>query len=124
MIEFDAGQNRHRLGAGISAPPVGTDDAGEDILQHRDVSKRLNDLKGSADAQPRQAMGWLTGDILAIERNRSLGRTNKAGDGLKKRGLAGAVRPNQAHDFVVVQIEGHLIDRSQAAKPARNAAYL
>src|ERR1700678_969407 len=124
MIEFDASQNRHRLGAGISTPPVGPDDAGDDILQHRDVAKRLNNLKGSTDAKPRQAMGWLTGDILAIERNRSLGRTNKAGDGLKQRRLAGAVRPDQAHDFVAVQIEGHLIDRPQTPKPARTAASL
>src|ERR1700677_2641373 len=124
MIEFDAGQNRHRLGAGISAPPVWADDAGDDILEHRNVAERLNDLKGAADAEPRQPMGWLTGDIRAIEYNRSFGRANEAGDGLKQRCLAGAVRPDQPYDFIALQIEGNLIDSPQTAERAGQAAYL
>src|SRR5665213_3682928 len=100
MIEFDAGQNGYRLGARIGASPIGSDYAGDDVLQHRGLAKWLNDLKGSTDAQPGQAMGRLTGDIEAIEHNRSSGGTNKDGDGFKNRRLAVPVRPDQANDFV------------------------
>ena len=65
-------------------------------------------------------MRRLTGDILAIERHGSLGGANEAGDGFEQRGLAGAIRPDQADDFVAFEVERHLVDRPQTAEPARD----
>ena len=46
-----------------------------------------------------------------------------AADAVEQRGLAGAVRPDQAADLAAPDIEGHAVHRDDAAKTHHNAEY-
>ncbi len=63
--------------------------------------------------------GW-RGDILAIEEEASAIRRHFAGDEVDERGLARAVRPDQADDLPLA--DGHVgrVHRGDAAKPLGN----
>jgi len=56
--------------------------------------------------------------ILPIEYNRALLRRERAGDHVEQRGLAGAVRTDQARDGAAPHLQRGAIDSLHAAKTA------
>jgi hypothetical protein len=67
-----------------------------DIVKRGEFGKRLHDLEGARQAESRRLIGFHPGDVLAIERYNPRACRCHAADSVDQRGLAGAVRPNQA----------------------------
>ena len=96
------------------APPVGG--AHEHVLEDAHVGERLGDLvraphAGAADVLPRGV-----GDVLAEELDPTPVGPIHAGDQVEERGLAGAVRPDDAQRFAFVQLHAQVVDDLHAAE--------
>ena len=70
-------------------------------------------------AMPRRTTSWGLRPVssVAVERDRALGRDVQAGDHVEERGLAGAVRPDEADDAAARDREVDVADGHQAAEP-------
>src|SRR5919204_2769701 len=95
--------------------------AGGDVLHHRHPRERLHDLEGSGEAEPRDPVGPLARDVMAVEMHMARRGRMHAGDQVDQRGLAGAVRPNEADDLALVDVEADVVDGLEPAEPARDA---
>ena len=95
-------------------PPVGGAD--EHVLEHAHVRERLRDLERTADALAAAILPRDTGDVLAVETDPTLVGPIHAGDQVEQRGLAGAVRPDDAQCFSVVQLHAQVVDDLHAAE--------
>src|SRR5262245_20830548 len=84
-----------------------------DGLPHFDPLLELRLLELNADAllERIDVAKW----IEAEDRDRSAIRDTQALDALERRGLAGAVRSDQAEDLAVVDLERHLVDGDRPA---------
>ena len=69
------------------------------ILEHRHAAERLRNLKRAGDAQPAALGRRQPRDVAALEQDASGIRRHRAGDDAEQRGLAGAVRPDDAERF-------------------------
>ena len=90
--------------------------ADADVVDHREVGKQRDVLEGAADAdlgdlvrRPRQDAGAFHQDVAGA-------RLIEPGEAIEERGLAGAVRSDQAEDGALVHVEGHAIQRDDAAE--------
>src|SRR4029079_2652299 len=63
-------------------------------------------------------------DASAVEGDRARLRSIDAGDEVEERRLAGAVRPDHAHDLALVDVEVEPVDHAQAAEGERDALQL
>src|SRR6185295_15693553 len=63
-------------------------------------------------------------DLAASEADGTLVGGEKAVDDIEQRGLAGAVRPDDAVDHPLRNAQRHLVDRLEAAEGARHAVKL
>ena len=97
--------------------------ADANIVHHREVGKQRDVLEGAADAdlgdpvrRPRQDAGAFHQDVAGA-------RLVEPGEAIEQRGLAGAVRSDQAEDCALVHVEGHAIQRDDAAEHDANVAY-
>ena len=61
------------------------------------------------------------GDVVAEEHDPPGARLRRAGDQIEQRGLAGAVRADQAEHLAGAHLEAHLIDGGQRAEPLGGA---
>ena len=96
------------------APPVGGAD--EHVLEHAHVRERLGDLEGTADPRAAAVLPREAGDVLVVERDPTRVGPIHAGDQIEQRGLAGAVRPDDAQRFSVVQLHAQVVDDLHAAE--------
>ncbi len=55
-------------------------------------------------------------DALAFQENVAVARLVEPGEAIEQRRLAGAVRPDQAEDLALMHIEGHAVQRDDAAE--------
>ena len=66
----------------------------------------------------------LPGDVLAEIDDLAAGRRVEAADDVEGRGLAGAVRPDQAMNRTRIDIEAEIVDGDDAAEGSRQIANL
>src|SRR5690606_38940799 len=93
------------------------------VLQHRETGKRLDELKGAADAGAADLVGAPAVDALAGKAHLTLVRPVDAGDQVKARSLAGTVWADQRDDFTGGHGEAHLLHRAQATEALRDVVY-
>ena len=72
--------------------------ADEDVLERRHLLEEADVLERPADAALRGGVRRRAGDVPAVEHDAARGRLVDPGDHVEERRLAGAVRPDQAHD--------------------------
>jgi hypothetical protein len=56
------------------------------------------------------------GDVLAAEHHAADLRTQRAGNAVDQRGLARAVRPDQAEPFAFPYVDADIVERGETAK--------
>ena len=61
-------------------------------------------------------MGFEAGDIRAVHRHAARGRLKHTGDGIKKRGLARAIGPDQPRDGAALYGQARAIDGMKPAE--------
>ena len=90
--------------------------AGGDVLDHGHRRQHAHQLEGAGHAFVGNPAGADAGDGIAVEFDFTGTRFQGAGDQVHHRGLAGAVRPDQAQDLFLGKVERHVLDRDQTAK--------
>ena len=95
--------------------------ADENVVDHGFVLEHRQILERARDAEPRQPVGRKARDLPVLERDPACGRLEDPGDQVEHRGLAGAVRADQAEDLAAVDRKAHVGDGAQAAEPFRDA---
>ena len=101
-------------------------DAGaeHDIVEHGHVAERPHDLVGQRETAADPRCGGIAGDIDAAERDPAAIGPLQPGDDLDQRGLAGAVRPDQADEITFLDGKGHAGDGLHAAEADRDVVEL
>jgi hypothetical protein len=118
VAETDAVEQGSREVAGLGTPetPVAEDGAGHDVLLGIETGQHAHQLEGARDAAPRDPVGGLAGDARPVEQDLAAAGGERAGDEVEHGGLAGAIRPDQAEEFALCDVEAHVIDRDEAAE--------
>src|ERR1044071_8731354 len=94
----------------------------DQILPHRQFWKHLQQLEGAADAQTIELRRPQSGDEFAIDLHLATGRRELAEDAVEQRGLAAAVRADQAEDLALLHVEADTVDGLDAAKALLDVA--
>jgi hypothetical protein len=93
------------------------DRADEQVLEHGEILERLRNLVGAADAGPAAPLRRLLQEVSAVETNAAGRRRQAAGDQVEQRGLARAVRPDDADRLARRDYEIEIVgddDRAEA----------
>ncbi len=106
-----------RIELGLAPAPIGLHDFqhSANVVLHVEAAKDRCLLGQVADAEPCALIHWEVGDIIAIELDRAALRLDQAGNGIERRGLAGAIRPQQTDRFPATHVEGDPIDHLASA---------
>src|SRR3954463_11765839 len=91
------------------------------VLERAHLSEELQILEGAADAGLRAPGRVPARDVGAAKAYRAARNGERAGDEVEQRGLAGAVRADQAVDRAALDAQVHRIDRGQPAEAAAQA---
>src|SRR4051794_30897652 len=94
----------------------------DQVLAHGEFGKDLQQLERAADAELVEIARPHAGHRAAIEMHLAAGGPKLAEDGVEERGLAAAVRPDDAEDLALVHRERHALDRMNAAETLRDIA--
>src|SRR5690242_14850329 len=94
---------------------------GADVVEHCQRREQPDVLKGARDAAHRDAIGLMTTDGMAVEKDFAGGRLIDAGDQIEYRGLARTVRADQADQFVAPDFQ---IQIRYGGQPAETDASL
>jgi hypothetical protein len=94
----------------------------DEVLPHRQFRKHLQKLEGAADAEPIQLGRPQSGDDPAVDLHLAIGRRKLAEDAVEQRGLAAAVRADQAEDLALLHVEADAVDGLDAAKALLDVA--
>ena len=78
--------------------------------------EHLEPLEGAGEAEPGELVRPRAGHVLAVDEDPALVGLLHAGGDVEQRRLARAVRPDEADDLPVLQVEADLVDREQAAE--------
>ena len=118
LVEFglaaaDPGQSQRvadnvAVGAGMRADP--------NVVEHRQIGKQRDVLKGAADADFRDPVRRTRQDALAFHENVAGARLVEPAQAIEQRGLAGAVWPDQAQDLALMHVKGHAVQGDNAAE--------
>ena len=90
----------------------------------REIVEQRHDLERARDALGGDPVRTETGDILAIEPDRTAARLHAAGKHVEERGLARAVRPHQAMEFALGYRKVDALEHDAVAEPDMNACNL
>src|SRR5262249_48586687 len=93
----------------------------DDVLQHGQAGKRLDELEGASDAGPADLVGAPAIDAPAGQADFSGVWPIHAGDQIETRGLAGAVRADEPDDFSCRHLEAYLLHGLETAEALRQA---
>ena len=92
-----------RLAARAHAPRassrVAHEGADHDVVEHGHARERSHDLEGAADAEPADAIGRQADDERPVDSSLAAVGAQEAVQQIEQRGLAGAVRPDDADDL-------------------------
>src|SRR3954464_1336261 len=94
----------------------------DQVLAHGEFRKDLQQLKRAADAELVEIAWPHAGHRATIEMHLAAGRPKLAEDAIEQRGLAAAVRPDDAEDLALVHLERDAVDRMNAAETLRDIA--
>ena len=94
--------------------------ADQDVVAHAHAAEQRDVLEGAADAQAGHAVARQVLQRAALEQDVAVGEAIEAADAVEQRGLAGAVRPDQAADLAVADIERHAAECDDAAEAHRH----
>jgi ATP-binding cassette, subfamily B, bacterial len=122
----EAGESQDLLGAlpHQAAPRAAQEGPGHDVLQHRHVGDDLHDLEGPGDPQLADPVRAGVGDIPTAEEDPAAIHSVEAGDAVEQGALAGAVRPDDAHDLSLVHPEGDIVVGEQSPEALADALHL
>src|SRR5690606_4510315 len=95
--------------------------ADHDILDGAQVGEQPDVLEGARQPRLRHFMRLAAGERRAVERAAPFLRDIEAGQHVEQRGLARAVRADQAVDLARANVEADLGQRTQAAEPLAQA---
>src|SRR6266496_500145 len=87
-----------------------------DVLPYREAAEQLGPLKGPAEALPSPSRRPLPRDVDVMQHDLPGTRSDEAAAGVERRGLARAVRPDQAGDLAHRGLEADPVDRMDAAE--------
>src|SRR5262249_13940597 len=121
--ERDASERDHRFGFGSRSTWLMQEGSKRDILEHRKVAERFDDLEGASDAFFDNGIRPQSDQALAFKQNLTFSRRNEAGDQVEDGCLARAVRPDQPQDFAVSELEGQIGNGAQTAEILSQAGY-
>ena len=82
---------------------------GADIVLDAQAAKDRGFLRQIADAEPGAAIHRQARDVIAVEFDHALVGFDQPGDHVEDRGLAGAVRAEQADGLAAPDIEAHVL---------------
>ena len=91
------------------------------IVDHAEIVERRGQLERPHQPERDPLLRRHAGDVFALVENRSLVGNVIARQQIEERGLAGAVRPDDAGDLVFAQQIVDVVDRDQLAKPFGDA---
>ena len=86
------------------------------VVEHRKIGKQRDVLEGAADADLGDLVRRTRQDARAFHQDIAGTRLIEPGETVEQRRLAGAVRPDQAEDCALMHVEGHAIQRDDAAE--------
>ena len=115
LPEADVVERLARLGLDVAAARVRAD---EDVLEHRHRPEELDVLERARDPAPDDLVHGRLQERLAGELDLALVRRVEPGDDVEGRRLAGAVRPDQADDLTLGDVEGDAVEGDDPAEPA------
>src|SRR5476651_2463358 len=116
LFRRDLGQAQCILEKAGRAATVATD---LNVVEHRQAIEQGHVLEGTADADGRDVMARTLQDRLALEQHVAAVGRIEATEAIEERGLAGAVRADQARDLPREHVERHAVERDDAAKADR-----
>ena len=90
--------------------------ADANVVEHREIGKQRDVLEGAADADLGDPVRRARQDARAFHQDIAGARLIESGETVEQRRLAGAVRSDQAEDCALVHVEGHAIQRDDAAE--------
>src|SRR5581483_6798382 len=91
-----------------------------DVLPHREAPEGVAVLEGPGEAVPAAAVRGPARDVAALEQDAAVARTVEAAEEVHERRLSRAVRPDQAEDLTLVQLERDVPQRLDAGERARD----
>src|SRR4051812_1344170 len=94
----------------------------DQVLAHGEFGKDLQQLERAADAELVEIARPHAGHRATIEMYLAAGRPKLPEDAVEQRGLATAVRPDNAEDLALVHLERHALDCMNAAETLRDTA--
>ena len=100
----------HRLGQGFTVFAVLQLQHGADIFLHREFSEDRGLLRQIRHAKPRAPVDRHVAHRAAINEDVARVAAHQANDHVERRGFAGAVGAEQAHDFALAHIERDILD--------------
>ena len=112
-----APHQRQRHGVREKSAATAAMAANHDVLDHRQRSEQRQVLERPPNAEGGDAVDRVARERLAFEPNGAVFEAVEARKTIEQRGLAGAVRPDQAADFAARDREADRIERDHAAKP-------
>ena len=89
--------------------------AGQQIIQHAHLRKKLAVLERSREAEPRDLMRRTPGNVLAAETDGAAAAIDAA-DAVERAGLAGAVGADQREQLARGDRKRHVVEHGQAAE--------
>src|SRR5262249_49355900 len=93
------------------------------VVEHRHGAEEREVLERAADSDRRHAVRRQAEDAPALEQNVALARRIEAAEAVEERGLAGAVRADQAEELATTDRERHAIERHDAAEAHADVAH-
>src|SRR4051812_32379196 len=114
MLARNALRLAHVAGVAAEQRPRG------DVVHHGHLWKRLNDLKRAGQPSPSNLVWLRARDVLAFEVDAACRGRVDASDEIDERGLARAIRADQADNLALLDREADAIDGIQAAESPRH----
>ena len=90
-----------------------------DVVPHGERPEHLEPLEGAGEAEPGELVRPRAGHVLAVDEDPALVGLLHAGGDVEQRRLARAVRPDEADDLPVLQVEADLVDRRAGRRSGR-----
>jgi len=90
--------------------------ADEDVLEHRHPREEHHVLERARDSEPDDPVRAHTEQIATVEVDPALVGRIQARDDVEERRLAGAVRPDQPGDLLLLERERDVVERQDAAE--------
>lgn len=85
------------------------------VLGNRQILEDTTPFRRNGDAIAHDVVRVLVGDVLAFKRDLAFARPGVSADRHQQRRLAGAVGPDQRHDFAFVDVHRHPVQRLNRA---------